>query len=224
MNRGTLIGITLVLFALIAGGLVLVRQEAPKNAETAPPSNAKPSLPPAVAAKEVGFRKHLLVTHKSIAADDGDSTPVACEAVPQLFGYLTIDEGTTAELTCTTEYLGGIRMRYTDEQGEIRTLDLGQSEGDAGDMWDSRSLITRDETGKMRIDTLTFSSSDNSESEDVEDSCSVREAALEWDATTKSFDAVSSPSRFQMDLVTPPVHVASVCLDERGAWKSKLDQ
>ncbi len=220
----------LVLTVLIAGAIVFwllkYRSVELAGAPVPPPpvveeKRAEPPPAAAVALKEITFAKTLMIGSKWIQIDEGEATAVPCEQVPQLFGYLKIDAQTTGELTCKDDYMGGTQLRFKDAAGDSRTVDLEQSDGDAGDAWDMRSLISRNKDGRLRIEIISLASRDDIDTEVEEESCSIHESALVWDPVERSFDATDPSGLFTTGKFTLPIGIGGSCLNDKGELKAK---
>jgi hypothetical protein len=227
---------SLAVFALVTAGimywLLKVRSVEIAKIDASPSASSNPSENKAAAtkaeppqavftAKEIDFKQTLQIEDKAIIIDGGEAVKVPCEAVPQLFGFVKIDADVTGELTCKDDYMGGIQLKVKDASGEDHAVDLEQADGDAGDSWDSRSLLSREKDGRLRIDLISVSSSENIEDEKSTPSCSLRETALTWDPATKSFLGANPSGLFNLKMFRSDISVSESCLDEQGDFKAQ---
>ena len=168
----------------------------------------------------LNFNKSIMVTADSLGVDDGELNVVPCENDPQIIGYIEITPQLAGELSCSTDYLGGVNLTFTGPMGDKETVSLAQQDGDAGDMWDTRSLITRTSDGLVLIEMISLSSSESlGEDNDQPASCSVRQESLIWDLQAKAFAPAEGPGEFFLSRFIPPINVVNDCLDSNGLWR-----
>jgi hypothetical protein len=235
-SRKTVLFGSLIVFGLVTAGIMYwllkfrsveiagtpVPQTEEKPAQIKPEEMKQPEAPPpaAMTSNEIVFEKTLQIEDKQIIVDGGAAQIIPCEAVPQLFGYVKVDADTTGELTCETDYPGGIKLRIKDAGVDTQPTLLQAASGDAGDVWDSRSLLSREKDGRLRIDLISVSSSDNIDTPEEEASCTLRETSLVWDRAAKQFLGANPGGQFSLKMFRLPIAVSKLCLDEQGNFKN----
>lgn len=236
-SRKTVLFGSLIVFGLVTAGimywLLKFRSVEIANAPVPPAAEVKPAQirpeemkqpetppPPTITSNEILFEKTLQIEDRQIIVDGGAAQIIPCEAIPQLFGYVKVDGDTTAELTCETDYPGGIKLNVKDASGESQPTLLQAASGDAGDIWDSRSLLSREKDGRLHIDLISVSSTDNIDTPEEEATCSLRETALVWDRGAKQFLGANPSGLFSLKLFRRPIAISKLCLDEQGGFKN----
>ncbi len=177
------------------------------------------------AESEIQFKKFLLVTARSLAVDGGPLQKVPCQGKngkPELIGFIKEKE-TRIELVCINDFLGGISLQYQEGSGKKIHLNLGRTEGDAGDLWETRSLVSKNEEGLLNIDTITLTSSqDMSQAEKPDDIpppvCEEELVAYTWDPQKNTFIETLPSKNFTIENFAPPIDVDDGCLTADGKW------
>ncbi len=176
---------------------------------------------PAANAEKLEFTQSILIHHNGISVDGGGFKTVPCAtrseaAVP--FALVTLDQDVFAELTCIDDYMGGVKITYKSPSGELKSIQVGQQEGDAGDQWDLRTLVTKQGDGTLKVESVTLSSSVD-ELGAVPTECHITRATRVWNKEAKDFVSAEAPAVFTVDNFTLPLFVSRDCLDSNGQWK-----
>ena len=175
--------------------------------------------------EEIKFVKSLLVMSNSVAVDGGALQKVPCQGKngkPELIGYIKEKE-TRIELVCINDFLGGISLQYQEGSGKKIHLNLGRNEGDAGDLWETRSMIFKSDEGILTIDSITLTSSqDLSGAEKPDDIpppvCEEELMAFTWDPEKNTFIETLPSKNFTINEFAPPIDVDDGCLTKDGKW------
>lgn len=178
-------------------------------------------------AREITFSQVIEVREKNINIDRAGLKGVPCSkerTKPLAFGYILLNKKNTAkedtaQLACIDDYLRGITLHYLNKDGELKSINLGMVDGDAGDEWDSRSWITRDEdSGDLVIMNVSLVSADDIDSSNPTE-CTVTKTLYAWDSEEKFFSETETNQDFDLRTFTPPIGVSKNCLDSDGFWK-----
>lgn len=185
------------------------------------PANPVGLGPPQVFGK-LDFQKTVLVQHGAIAIDEQPLKAVACSKDPETFATIKIDEQLEGELSCSDEYLGGVKLTYVVD-GETRTAGVAQRDSDGGDDWDARSYLVRDNHGNLVIQTQTASSGEEMADDGTPAplECTMAVSAQIWEPESKTF--VPGPPADDVPTIPfrPPINVAAECLNADGSWKGR---
>lgn len=196
---------------------------APLFVGTVPVANPEgsPGSPGFPAPRQIQFSKEIVLREKSMSVDGGDFMPVACSIgsnEPAIFGFIQLNETQRADLTCAEEYMGGIGMTFIDPDGKQKTIKLVSSDGDAGDAWESRSWILKDNGIKIR--SVNLSSSNDTETGELLN-CTISKTYTAWDEKTHDFIPAQDPTEWSPSSFAPPIGVSKDCLNPDGTWKGK---
>lgn len=223
-GKTTALIIAVSMLGIGLGGVLYLKSNIHSVTEaTAPlfvgPTTAENPATPKAPIREIQFSKMIVLKEKSMAIDGGDFMPVACSSgstEPAIFGYIQLNDQQRADLTCAEEYMGGIGLTFIDPNEKQKILKLVSSDGDAGDAWESRTWILKDNGLKIR--TLTLSSSNDTESGALIN-CNTDKTFLAWDNNLKDFLPATEATEFGPANFTPPIGVSKDCLNPDGTWK-----
>jgi hypothetical protein len=230
-GRNTLIAIAVILMAVFLGGVIYLKAKIHAVTEATAPlfigptpttTETKNPASPAAAPREITFSKTLVLREKTMSVDGGDFMPISCSSgsnEPVVFGYIQLTEQHRADLTCAEEYMGGVELTFIDPDGKQKTLKLVSSDGDAGDAWESRSWILK-EDGRLKVRTVTLSSSNDTESGELL-ACNAKKELLVWDAKTQDFSQAVDTPEWSLATFIPPIGISKDCLNPDGTWKGK---
>jgi hypothetical protein len=100
---------------------------------------------------------------------------------------------------------------------------LSQQGGDAGDAWDIRSQVTRNQDGTIAVERVTFTS----EEEILPDGSNApalchapRKLRFLWNPQKRDFEGSDIPTG-DLGWIAPPINIAGACLDSAGRWKTQ---
>lgn len=167
-----------------------------------------------VPVSEIVFKDQLVIHDKAMSKDGGAMENVACDAESGgvVFGFIQLDEKTTAELNCIDDYAGGIFITIKGAKGAVSTEKLGEVLGDAGESLETRSWITK-KSSKINIQTATFSSYQDPDAEETAPvNCDKKAWSIEYDSKTKKFKRKSIPFNENEIKFVPAARVASICV------------
>lgn len=174
---------------------------------------------------EISFSKTLALSPQGISIDEGLVQAVPCSGdrkSPAFIGYIKTPKGDELKISCTSDYMGGISLSYVDGKGTPHSIDLSQSDGDAGDVWDTRAWISRDTKDgvqKLVIRIVTLTSSEALDSGSLKE-CSMNKIFYAWDPDGQRF--IEDPADTEFDLPPfPDSKVASGCFDDKGNWTGR---
>lgn len=166
-----------------------------------------------VVASEIVFKDQLVIHDKSMSKDGGPMETVPCdaEAGGVTFGFIKIDEKTTAELNCIDDYAGGIFIAIKGTKGSVSSEKLGEVLGDAGESTETRSWITKKE-GDIKIQTVTYSSYQDPDAEDTAPvNCDKKAWSIEIDKKAKKLKRKSIALNEKDMKFVPAARVAEKC-------------
>ena len=174
-----------------------------------------------VTAEEIKFTKTILFHRGQYSADGGELKSLPCTNTRKTIAFFYLDGAKDkAVISCTDEYMGGASLSYEDKSGQVADLEIAQQEGDAGDIWETRSLLTRDEKGlRVAKVTLTESSEESLESETAPAKviCSEHRVQYQWNLKDKKFEEVPYTDSFGLKDFTRPT--IDSCLNADGSLK-----
>ncbi len=174
--------------------------------------------------QELKFNQQLLIELDAISVDGGAFLKVPCTPDGTTFALLKWGN-TTAEMICRDDYLGGIELRFKGKSGEDLQHTLAQSDGDAGESWDMRSLVVRTENGGLKIETLSFKTTEEQEgTTNGPITCSSRKFAVSWNDSEKNFVSADFSGAMKEELFNPPSQLLQICQDGHGKWQDGLKQ
>lgn len=167
-----------------------------------------------VPVSEIIFKDQLVIHDKAMSKDGGPMESVSCDAElgGVTFGFIKIDEKTTAELNCIDDYAGGISIVYKGLKGTTSSEKLGEVLGDAGESTETRSWITRTKAGELNIQTVTYSSYQDPDAEDTAPiNCEKKAWNIEFDKKSKKFKRKSITLNEKDMKFVPAARVAEKC-------------
>lgn len=173
---------------------------------------------PEIKVEEIKFTKTLLFHHDQYAVDGGGLKPLQCTTTKKTIAYFMLDSGPDrAVISCTNDYLGGVKISYEDKDGAVQELEIAQKDGDAGDIWDSRSLVVRNDKG-LHIARVSLTASADPMDEEKPAECSEHKMQYKWNVQNKKFEEVPYTESFSVqDFKKPTI---DSCLNADGSVKS----
>jgi hypothetical protein len=166
-----------------------------------------------VSVKEIIFKDQLVIHDKGMSKDGGPMETVPCDAEigGVTFGFIQLDEKTTAELNCVDDYAGGISIVIKGAKGSAASEKLGEVLGDAGESTETRSWITKKE-GHINIQTVTYSSYQDPDAEDTAPvNCEKKAWSIDFDKKSKKFKRKSIALNEKDMKFVPAARVAEKC-------------
>lgn len=166
-----------------------------------------------VSVSEIVFKDQLVIHDKGMSKDGGPMENVPCDAEVGgvTFGFIKLDEKTTAELNCIDDYAGGISIVIKGTKGSESSEKLGEILGDAGESTETRSWIIKKE-GVISIQTVTYSSYQDPDAEDTAPvNCDKKAWSIEFDKKSKKFKRKSIALNEKDMKFVPAARVAEKC-------------
>jgi preprotein translocase subunit SecF len=154
-----------------------------------------------------------VIHDKGMSKDGGPMETVPCDAEigGVTFGFIQLDEKTTAELNCVDDYAGGISIVIKGAKGSAASEKLGEVLGDAGESTETRSWITKKE-GHINIQTVTYSSYQDPDAEDTAPvNCEKKAWSIDFDKKSKKFKRKSIALNEKDMKFVPAARVAEKC-------------
>lgn len=173
-----------------------------------PPTSEKAEL------KEIVFKDLIVVHDKSMAKDGGavEAVPCSAERDGETFGFIQLDEKVQAELNCIDDYAGGISLVVKGKKGKKQIEKIGELLGDAGDVSDTRSWISKKDK-KITITTVTISSSEDVlDEEGTSLKCDKQAWVIEWDSKKQKFNRKNIDYSEKDFKFVPAAQVAEKCI------------
>ncbi len=170
-----------------------------------------------VKAEEIKFTKSILFHRSQYAVDGGPLKPLQCTSNKRkTIAFFYLDGAKDkAVISCTDEFMGGVTIFFEDKFGEVQELELAQNEGDAGEIWETRSLIVKGDKD-LHVARVTLSAAADLET-DTPAECTEQKAQLKWNVSEKTFEEVRYSDSFSVkDFIRPTIED---CLNADGSLK-----
>lgn len=170
-----------------------------------------------VKAEEIQFTKNLLFHRSQYSVDGGALKPLQCTSNKRkTIAYFYLDGAKDkAVISCTDEFMGGVTIFFEDKFGEVQELEMAQNEGDAGEIWETRSLVVKTDKG-LHVARVTLSAAADIET-DTPAECTEQKNQLKWSVSEKTFEEVPYTDSFSVkDFIRPTI---DDCLNADGSLK-----
>lgn len=165
----------------------------------------------------IRFTENLRIKDKTVVIDGVEKQP-SCEHTPTrnwpAFATVELEPDVVGELICVKDYMGGIKLSFKDQQGQDQLFDLGQNEGDAGDVWQFQAVFTREKDNHIRIEILTYGSSEDIDGKEPVKCYKANKAYVFKNKKLETADPIGTNTKFD-----GPIDVNPTCLNSDGSWK-----
>ncbi|MEZ4704709.1 MAG: hypothetical protein R3A11_05925 [Bdellovibrionota bacterium] len=177
-----------------------------------------------IVAQEIQFSESILFTPNEVFVDGKKKydTQDAKIHSGKAFASLAIDKNLQGELYYDKDYQGGIFLRFSSNQGNIKKFRLSSDLlADAGYASDQRSRITRHEKGALQIESFTASSSveEDAEGNITPADCYARTFVWDWSGKKNEFIQTDEFFGFDPDIFTPSYAVSAECVNQHNQWR-----